>query len=175
MGRHGGKGRHPIITGITALMAVLSGCGPDAAPEIPTAEQVEAYYTIPAGARVRVEGEVAEIRVVQEGDQLTRGGELWAKVGPYIYLFTEATREVFTDFDGLEGVRVVTLTAEGTEVARATLFRDALNGITWRRALNVTGNARKHGTDRPGLLSELVRYGEDHTEFEYNPTFTAGR
>jgi hypothetical protein len=65
----------------------------------------------------------------------------------------------------------VTVTSEGSEVARALLARDALNDITWRRARHIAGLARRDGTRRPTLLEELVEWGEDHTEYSYNPSF----
>jgi hypothetical protein len=27
------------------------------------------------------------------------------------------------------------------------------------------------GTESPGFMRDLVRYGEEHTEFEYNPQY----
>jgi hypothetical protein len=52
-------------------------------------------------------------------------------------------------------------------VARATLERDALNSITWRRALNISGLARRDGSERPTRLEDLVRWGQEHTTYEY--------
>ena len=103
--------------------------------------------------------------------QVRRGGTLWAKVGPYIYLFTEETESLLVDFGGLAGVRVVTTTSSRGEVARAFLRRDAMTDVRWRRAKNIAGRARRDGTERPSLLEELVRWGEDHTEFSYSSRF----
>jgi hypothetical protein len=93
-------------------------------------------------------------------------------VGPYVLLFSEETEGLFEDFSGLAGVRTITVTQGGTEVARALLTRDALNGITWGRARHIAGLARRDGTKRPTLLEDLVRWGEEHTEFEYNPSYS---
>ncbi len=139
--------------------------------KIPTPEEVEEAYTYSGRLTAEVRGNVAEITVVQPAYQLRRGGSLWAKVGPYVLLFSEETRDLFEAFPGLAAVRVITRTPGGEEVARALLTRDALNGITWRRALNIAGKARRDGTRRPTRLEELVRWGEEHTEFSYNPRF----
>jgi hypothetical protein len=96
-------------------------------------------------------------------------------VGPYIYLFTEETQRLFQDFPGLAGVRVVTRTAGGVAVANAMLRRDELSGVLWRRSLNIAGQARRDGTERPGLLEDLIRWGEEHTEFEYSESYNPRR
>lgn len=154
-----------------AVGACATGNGADL--PVPDAEQVEAYYTYPGGLEARVSGNVAQVTITQPADDLRRGGSLWAKVGPYILLFTDETHRLFQDYPGLAGVRVVTRRAGGPEVARALLRRDELTGVQWRRALNIAGRARTEGTERVTLLEDLVRWGEDHTEFEYNPRFTA--
>lgn len=142
---------------------------------VPTAEQVESYYDIPSRSTVEMNGNVAEIEVTQSADHLRRGGRLWAQVGPYVYLFTDATQQLFTDWNGLAAVRVTTLAPSGEMVARATLTRDALNSITWKRALNISGHARKSGTTQLTRLEDLVEWGEDHTDHEYNPDYAAVR
>lgn len=169
--RYGSVGR-PIVLAL-ALLA-FAACE-RSEPVVPAASDVESYYQIPWPATVEMSGNVAEIEVIQPADQLRRGGPLWAKVGPYIYLFNEGTRDLFLDYDGLAAVRVSTLSPAGDRVARATLRRDALNGITWRRALNISGHARQSGSDRPTLLEDLIEWGEEHTDYEYNPDYAAGR
>ena len=72
-------------------------------------------------------GNVAEITLVQPARHLQRGGSLWAKVGPYVLLFSEETENLFQDYPGLAGVRAITMTPGGTEVARALLPRESLN------------------------------------------------
>lgn len=153
---------------LTAVTGAFAGSACDEADlSVPSAEEVESYYSIPVGFSVTVRGNVAELEVEQPSDQLARGGRLWARVGPYVYLFSEATRTLFEEHRGLAAVRVVTRASGGEEVARATLARDALNPLTWRRALNIAGRARRDGTQRPTLLEDLVEWGEDHTTFEY--------
>jgi hypothetical protein len=160
-------GRRPTAAAALLCAAALAaGCAqPDLT--VPTADEAAAYYTIAAEHSVDVTGNVAELVVEQSADQLRRGGTLWAKVGPYVYLFTEGTRDLFEDFPGLAAVRVVTQAPDGTEVARATLPRDALNGLTWQRALNLAGHARLEGTERPRRLEELIDWGEERTEHRY--------
>ena len=69
-------------------------------------------------------------------------------------------------------MRIITRTGRSNaEVARAFLHRDSLNELTWRRARNIAGRARTGGTQRPVLLEQLVKWGQDHTEFGYNKDF----
>jgi hypothetical protein len=125
-------------------------------------------------ADVRYSGNVVELVVQQERAQLQRGGQLWARVGPYIYVFSPATRELFETYEGLAGVRAITQ-ADGQEVARVLLLADALNEITWRRARSLLGEALDQGTARPVTMDRLVQFGEQHTTFEYNPAYVPPR
>lgn len=125
-------------------------------------------------AEYRYSGNVLEIVVQQPAEQLRRGGPLWARVGPYIYLFTPATRDLLEQYEGIAGVRAITMVGD-VEVARAMLVRDALNEITWRRALNVLGTALQQGTSRPSTMDALARFGEEITTFEYNPDYVPAR
>jgi len=152
------------------FLGVLSGCE-ERDLTVPSASEVQEAFTYDGSLSVSISGNVAEVTVSQRDRDLRRGGSLWAKVGPYILLFSEESESLFRSFPGLAGLRVVTVDSRGTEVARATLPRDALNDITWRRALNIAGLARRDGTRRPTLLEDLVRWGEDHTEYSYNDRF----
>jgi hypothetical protein len=143
---------------------------------LPTVAEVESNYaSVVDLANVEINGNVAVIAVGQSAEQLRRGGTLWAKVGPYVYLFSEETRRLFQDYAGLAGVRVVTRTSGGTTVASALLARDELTDVLWRRALNIAGQARRDGTERITLMEDLIDWGEDHTEFEYNARYTQRR
>lgn len=157
------------------LAAVSSGCEtPDLT--LPSEAEMATFFTAAAGAEVSLNGNVVEVRVPQSQRDVRRGGALWAKVGPYIYLFTEDTRSLFQNFTGLAGVRVITYTDGGrAELARALLLRDGLTDILWRRSLNISGRARRDGTIRPSLLEGLVIWGEDHTEFKYDPRYVSRR
>lgn len=155
--------------------ALTTGCAPSSELALPDAETVAAYYSYDGSLEARLNGNVAEITVAQPAAQLRRGGALWARVGPYVLLFTEETHRLLEENPGLAGVRVITRVEDGPEVARALLIRGELSGVLWRRSLNIAGRARREGTERPTLLEDLVRWGEDHTEFEYNPRYTARR
>lgn len=100
-----------------------------------------------------------------------RGGTLWARSGPYFYLFTTATRDLLFAYPDVSAVEVVATTEEGEEVARARLLRGELNEITWPRAIAYASQAQTEGTESPRHVDRLVRYGEDVTEYEYNPEF----
>ena len=139
---------------------------------LPSEAEARTHYASSSDIGVRVNGNVLEVLVNQPFQQVRRGGTLWAKVGPYIYLFTAETESVLNTYPGLAGVRVITRTSRrDTEVARAFLLRDRLNDLTWKRAKNVAGRARLEGTRRPSYLEDLVEWGEDRTEFSYNSEF----
>ncbi len=55
------------------------------------------------------------------------------------------------------------------------MTRDALNELTWRRALNIAGHTRQEGTRQPRRLEELVEWGEEHTEYRYDPDYVPTR
>lgn len=158
---------------LAALALAVAGCEqPNLA--VPSAAEVESYYSISAPMSVELSGNVAEIEITQPWQQLERGGELWAKVGPYIYLFSEETQSLFADYGGLAGVRVVTKTPGGSQVAEALLSRDELNDITWKNARAVAARARIEGSRRVRRIEELIQFGEDHTEFTYDPSWVVG-
>ena len=139
---------------------------------LPTIEAVRRVYTSRGtNVDVRYNGNVLELRARQAASQLERGGSLWARVGPYIYLFTPATRDVMATYPAISAVRAITRTSGGTEIARAMLVNDSLGTIQWRRALNLLGHALRDGSTNPVRLEELVRFGETHTEFRYNRAF----
>lgn len=139
---------------------------------LPPVDSVEAVFRQGGvGARVAFDGTVLELLAHQDPDHLRRGGSLWARVGPYIYLFTPATQRVFETWADISAVRVVTVTPDGKEVARAQLRRGALSDVQWRRSLNLLGHALQEGTARPRRLEELVRWGETHTDYRYDPQY----
>ena len=157
---------------LTSIM-VLGGAACEVSDlPVPSEAEARAHYESSWALSFRVSGNVLEITVNQPLQQVRRGGTLWAKVGPYIYLFTEETETLLRDYPGLSGVRVITQTSRrDTEVARAFLRRSQLNELTWKRARNISGKARRDGTRRPTSLEDLVEWGEDHTEFEYSSEF----
>lgn len=160
--------------GPVAALVVALGAGACTESEelpLPTADEVESYYEYASDLQAEIVGNVAVITVEQSAQQLRSGGRLWAKVGPYIFLFTEETRQLFEDFPGLAGVRVITRVGSA-EVADALLAHETLSDILWRRSLNIAGRARRDGTKQVALLEDLVEWGEAHTEYTYNERFT---
>ncbi len=156
------------------LVVVLAGCDHLRTPELSVpsdAEAAEFYAAHNAVTDVEVVGNVVELRVRQPASQLRRGGSLWAKVGPYIYLFAPDTKSLLESYRGVAAVRVVTIADDKEEVARAMMRRDALTDILWRRSQNLLGHALQSGTDQPRRLEELVEWGERYTEYTYNTRY----
>lgn len=161
-----------VIVAVVAASSMAVACEEPVDLTLPTAEQVEEYYsTVVALQEAAISGNVAVIVVQQSTEQLRRGGTLWARVGPYVYLFSDETRRLFEDHAGLAAVRVITRTSSGTTVANALLARDELSDVLWRRSLNISGLARRDGTERITLLEDLIEWGEDHTEYEYGARY----
>jgi hypothetical protein len=143
--------------------------------ELPPIDEVRAlYHEHGVPAEIEYNGNVVELRVVQPYQQLVRGGSLWARVGPYIYLFSPATRAMFERWDGIAAARVITRTADDEEVARATLRRNRFSIPEWQRTQNLLGVALRDGTDRPVELQRLVDWGERYTEHRYNQRYAPG-
>lgn len=157
---------------VVLVASALAGCAGGEPLAVPDAEDIRAYYSYGGRLEADMSGNVAQLTVTQPADQLRRGGRLWAKVGPYVVLFTEETFQLFEDYPGLAGVRVVTRSETGAEVARALLRRGELSNVLWRRSLNIAGKARRDGTEKVALIEDLIEWGEDHTEFDYNPRYT---
>ena len=162
---------------LAAAMTLSSACDrilPERADlTLPPIEEIEQVYENAglSDARYAYNGNVVEVTVRQPIDQVRRGGSLWARVGPYIYLFTPATQQVFETWDGIAAIRFITTTPEGEEIARARLARARLNEVRWQRARNILGHALQQGTERPVLIEDLVHWGEEHTEYRYNPEY----
>jgi hypothetical protein len=163
-----------MLVALPVLLA--SACEPPEDLTLPTADQAKSYYQSVGDLKdVEVNGNVVVVVVSQPAEQLRRGGSLWARVGPYVYLFSDETQRLFNDFNGLAAVRVITVTGNGTTVANALLARDALTDVLWRRSLNIAGQARRDGTERITLIEDLIKWGEDHTEHEYNQRYVPRR
>lgn len=161
---------------LVLLLLLVPGCEREA-PElpVPSAAEIAAHYEYAGELSVEISGNVAQVSVTIDPAEYARGGDLWAKAFPYIFLFSPGTREAFREHPGLGGVRVLTRHPGGDVMAQAMLERGRLTEATWRRALNVAGQARREGSERPGYMSDLVRFGEDHTEHQYNPDYIARR
>jgi hypothetical protein len=173
-----GAGRFGFTIRIVALALLLAAgaCDriwpkkPDLA--LPPIADVRATYRANGLDRgeITYNGNVVEIRVTQPPDQLRRGGSLWARVGPWVYLLTPGTEKVLEDHPGIAAVRVIT-TAGRKEVARATLRNGVLSDVLWRRTLNILGHALQEGTGNPARLAELADWGERYGEYRYSPDY----
>lgn len=166
------------VAGAVACVFLFSGCEQvrdflgQEEPVVPEAHAVAVHYAnYPRVIDVRVSGNVVEVIAEQPFQQLERGGSLWARVGPFVYLMTPSTRAVFQEFPAVAAVRVVTVLPDGDEVARAMLRRDAMTETRWRRTLNILGHALQEGRENPRKLEELTEWGEERTEFSYNPDY----
>lgn len=143
-----------------------------------TAAMCERELTLPSeadlrgtygeAAHVRLNGNVVEVVVQQPREHLERGGQLWVKVGPYIYLFTPQTREIFEKYTGVAAVRAITRMPGAGEIARATLVRDTLNDYTWPRAFELAAEARRSGSEDPKAVYDFVRWAERYTDHQYS-------
>lgn len=163
---------HPPLPAFVRLVAVLAAAacgGGEPALTLPGAADLEGLYG--PGVSVELTGNVVDVRAVQPADQLRRGGATWAKVGPYIYLFSPQTRDLFEAWTGIGGVRATTVDGRGTLVGRALLERGTLNSVTWTKAINLAGRARLEGTRRPSYILDLIGYGEDLVEHEYGSAY----
>ena len=138
---------------------------------VPAAQEVEALYQYTGELSVEMSGNVAVVDVSIDPVQYERGGDLWAKAFPYIFVFSGGTRDAFDQHPGLGGVRVRARHPNGDIMSQALLSREVLTQLTWNRALRVATAAQREGTERPAAMRDLVDWGEDHTEFEYNPDY----
>jgi hypothetical protein len=139
---------------------------------LPSDEAAADYFASSSVRDVELNGNVAVVTVVQRSADLRRGGRLWAKMGPYIHIFSPATQELLRDHPGLAGVRVRTVTSSDTEIASVLLERTTLNNITWKTArAHVAHALTDRGAEQVRSVERLVEYGERRTTYEYNPTF----
>lgn len=157
------------VAPLLALVLLVIGCERERELRLPDPADVAARYGSAVEAALR--GNLLEVRVEMSESLLRSGGVIWARSGPYFYLFSPPTQELFTEYPDLAAVRVVVVTEQGEEVARAQLARDALNEPRWRRALWLSARAQQAGTERPRTLEELTYFGEEHTEFRYDPEY----
>lgn len=161
---------------LLAGSAALAGCerlglGGGAAATLPTEEEARAVYSEHPRLRdVRLNGNVVELTFDADRRNLRRGGSLWARAGLFVQLLSPATRDLLATYDGIAAVRAISVVS-GVEIGRATLLRDELSDVLWRRTLNLLGHALREGTARPSRLEDLAEWGEEHTEYRYNPEY----
>jgi hypothetical protein len=173
-----GRRRFALLALLLALPLASGGCDRlrFQQPDLRLPDQAEAagfYHNFEGVSTVELSGNVVVLHVHQPIDQLRRGGSLWARVGPYIYLLSPGTRDLLTSYPGVAAVRVITYTEREKEVARAMLTRDGMSDYQWQRSLYLLGLALKGGTDDPSRLTDLVRWGEQYTEFNYSPAYVS--
>lgn len=164
----------PFRSGVTIVLALalLAGCQTEQVDyPTPSAEEIEPHFAFAGGVSVAISGNVAQVTVPFDPEEYALGGDLWAKAMPYIFLFSPGSRDAFDEHPGLGGVRVISQHPNGETIAEALLSRGTLNQVTWQRAISIAGTAREEGTDRPGAMQTLVQWGEEHTDFEYNPDY----
>jgi len=164
------RSRFVLLLGLAVAIAA-GACQGSEDLTLPTDSAAAGYYTSPSVQSVEMNGNVAVVTVVQRSNDLRRGGSLWAKMGPYIHIFSPATEELLRDHPGLAGVRVRTVTTSDTEIASVLLERTTLNDITWKTARNHVGHAlADEGAEQVRSIERLVQYGERRTSHEYNST-----
>ncbi|TVP43953.1 MAG: hypothetical protein EA350_12635, partial [Gemmatimonadales bacterium] len=152
-----------LLAATLAVAGAVAGCdapGRGDLPAPPGADDVRPFYTYGGDFDVEIVGNVARVTFTVDPAPFERGGDLWAKGTPYLFLFSQGTKDALDTFPGLGGVRVVTVHPGGDVMAEALLVRGRLNDYTWRQALNVAGQARRDATTRPGRMRDLVEWGE---------------
>jgi len=163
------KGNAATLALLVAAAATFTACDRPEELRLPTEADLAGLYG--EGPGVSLNGNVVDVEVYQAADQLRRGGATWAKVGPFIYLFSPQTQDIFESWSGVGGVRVTTTDGRGRRVARAMLPRGTLNSMTWPRAINLVGKARLEGTRRPSYILDLIEYGEETADYEYSTRY----
>ncbi len=166
------RARAASLAVLVAAVFTFTACGSPEELRLPTDDELTGLYgEMP---KVSLNGNVVDVEVYQSADQLRRGGATWAKVGPFIYLFSPQTQDIFESWSGVGGVRVTTTDGRGRMIGRGMLPRGTLNSLTWPRAINLVGKARLEGTRRPSYILDLIEYGEETADFEYSSTYVKG-
>jgi len=171
--------RHTRFLSVTRaglLVLVLAGCEVEreGAPPPPSASEIAAIYARVGSFDVEMSGNVAQVTTIIDRDDYAMGGELWARASPYIFLFSPATQTALSEYPGLGGVRVIVRYSDGAMVAQARLDRATMTSGRWNQVLGLASRARSEGSARPGLMRDLVRWGEDNTDYQYNPDYISG-
>ncbi len=152
-----------------AVLWLAGAAGCDSGPatmELPSTSEVTEWYG--EGTSADFNGNLLEIKGPMQDDYIRRGGRLWARSGPYFFLFNVHVRDLMQNYPDIAAVRVTAVTEAGEEIAVATLLRDDMNEYRWREALARSSLAQREGTRNPRLVERLITFGEDHTEFRYS-------
>ncbi len=92
---------HKPIIHLLAMSFILAPLGCEEVDlALPSDSEAGAHYASSSDLTVRVSGNVVELTVDQPIRQVRRGGSLWAKVGPYIYLFSDQTEGLLREYPG---------------------------------------------------------------------------
>ncbi len=153
---------------VLTILGLAGALGCNSAPAdmvLPSTDEVAGWYG--EGTSADFNGNLLEIKGPMEDDYIRRGGHLWARSGPYFFLFNVHVRDLMLNYPDIAAVRVTAVTEGGEEIAVATLLRDDMNEYRWREALSRSSLAQREGTRNPRLVERLITFGEDHTEFHY--------
>ena len=95
---------HRPIMHVLAMSLILGlpGCE-EVNLALPTDSEAEAHYAASSNLTAQMNGNIVELTVDQPVRQVRRGGSLWAKVGPYVYLFSDQTETLLREYRGLSG------------------------------------------------------------------------
>jgi hypothetical protein len=149
-----------------ACVLFLPGCEePSEQLVLPDPGAVQSWFG--EGTEAEFEGNVLSITGAIEADYLRRGGRLWARSGPYFYLFNVHVQKLLLDYPDIAAVRATAVTESGEVLSVATLQRTRLNEARWREALARASLAQTEGTENPRLVERLIQFGEDFTDFRY--------
>ncbi len=166
--------RLSLALSLFLLLAGAGACDPhDEDLETPAATEVVERYDYHGSLDAEMSGNVAQVTVGVDPAEIERGGPLWAKALPYLFLFSEATWTLFQEYDGLAGVRVEARDPGGVLISGALLERNTLGSAEWPEVLEMSAEAMAEGTEHPARMQDLVNRGEDRTSFEYNPDYTS--
>jgi hypothetical protein len=149
-----------------ALLLGVVGCAREARARVlpPTSEVTEWFGE---GTTAEFNGNLLAITGPMEPEHIRGGGQLWARSGPYFFLFNVHIRDLMVEYPDIAAVRATVVTADGDYLASATLNRDRMNEFRWREALAQSSLAQRQGTENPRLIEQLVRFGQDNTEYDY--------
>jgi hypothetical protein len=154
-----------LLLSVVAV-TMLTGCDDrDRALVLPDPTEAAGWFGPETEATVT--GNLLVVRGTIDPAFLRRGGQIWARSGPYFYLFNVHVQRLFQEYPDLAAVRAITVTPDGRELARATLHRAELSEYQWRDALARASIAQTQGTASPRRIEDLIRFGEDRTEFQY--------
>ena len=83
---------------VAGVASGIAGCQGDQSPLVtPSASDVETYFEYEGSLAVSMSGNVAQVTVVIDQEEYRMGGRVWAMASPYIFLFSQATKEAFED------------------------------------------------------------------------------